>query len=224
MYPISGLDRPVGLQEIETPITYGQSAHEGGKISPTHRPAASTLRRYPWFSFRVEAESTLGPYATGSIRSMKNSSDFVGNRNRYLPACSAVPHTTAPPRISKLLRIFLVSFESTTRFTGHILLDMILFAAGKVMIGTVCLQIFLFLCKFKQLNNPSRVTHSVSRQVLTRSVAQCRIWTGSLEQHKQRIYSWDVDITETLTVGEERILAIFERKILRKIYGHVKEN
>jgi hypothetical protein len=28
----------------------------------------------------------------------------------------------------------------------------------------------------------------------------------------------------TLTVGEERALAVFERKILRKIYGTVKEN
>ena len=28
----------------------------------------------------------------------------------------------------------------------------------------------------------------------------------------------------TLTVGEERALAVFERKILREIYGPVKEN
>jgi len=28
----------------------------------------------------------------------------------------------------------------------------------------------------------------------------------------------------TLTVGEERALAVFERKILRKIYGPVREN
>jgi hypothetical protein len=28
----------------------------------------------------------------------------------------------------------------------------------------------------------------------------------------------------TLTVGEERALAVFEREILRKIYGPVKEN
>ena len=29
---------------------------------------------------------------------MKNSSDIIGNRTRDLPACSAVPQTTAPPR------------------------------------------------------------------------------------------------------------------------------
>ena len=30
--------------------------------------------------------------------SMKNSSDTIGNRTRDLPACSAVPQPTAPPR------------------------------------------------------------------------------------------------------------------------------
>jgi hypothetical protein len=29
---------------------------------------------------------------------MKNSSDTIGNRTRDLPACSAVPQPTAPPR------------------------------------------------------------------------------------------------------------------------------
>ena len=30
--------------------------------------------------------------------SMKNSGDTIGNRTRDLPACSAVPQPTAPPR------------------------------------------------------------------------------------------------------------------------------
>jgi len=29
---------------------------------------------------------------------MKNSSDTIGNQNRDLPTCSAVPQPTAPPR------------------------------------------------------------------------------------------------------------------------------
>jgi len=29
---------------------------------------------------------------------MKNSSDIIGNRTRDLPACSAAPQSTAPPR------------------------------------------------------------------------------------------------------------------------------
>jgi hypothetical protein len=30
---------------------------------------------------------------------MKNSNDTIGNQTRYLPACSAVPQPTAPPRV-----------------------------------------------------------------------------------------------------------------------------
>jgi len=38
-----------------------QSAHVGGKVvSPTHRPPLSP-RKYSWFSFLLEAESTPGP-------------------------------------------------------------------------------------------------------------------------------------------------------------------
>jgi hypothetical protein len=34
--------------------------------------------------------------------SMKNSNDTIGNRNRDLPACRAVPQSTAPPRAPHL--------------------------------------------------------------------------------------------------------------------------
>jgi len=34
----------------------------------------------------------------GGIKSMGNSNDSVGNRTCDLPACSAVPQPTAPPR------------------------------------------------------------------------------------------------------------------------------
>jgi len=38
-----------------------QSAHEGGKVvSPTHRPPVPP-RKYSWYSFLLEAESTPGP-------------------------------------------------------------------------------------------------------------------------------------------------------------------
>ena len=38
-----------------------QSAHEGGKVvSPSHRPLF-TPRKYSWYSFMLEAESTPGP-------------------------------------------------------------------------------------------------------------------------------------------------------------------
>jgi len=39
-----------------------QSAHEGGKVvSLTHRPPLPP-RKYSWYSFLLEAESTPGPY------------------------------------------------------------------------------------------------------------------------------------------------------------------
>jgi len=38
-HPITGLDRPTGLREVEDPGISRQSAHEGGKVvNPTHRP------------------------------------------------------------------------------------------------------------------------------------------------------------------------------------------
>jgi hypothetical protein len=38
----------------------------------------------------------------GSFMSMKKHNDIIGNRTRDLPACSAVPHPTAPPRAPPL--------------------------------------------------------------------------------------------------------------------------
>jgi hypothetical protein len=45
--------------------------------------------------------------------------------------------------------------------------------------------------------------------------ASCRY---TVQWYAQWSESW------TLTMEEERLLAVFERKILRKIYGPVKEN
>ena len=61
-HPITGLDGPLGLQEVEVPRISRQSTHEGGKVvSPTHRPPLSA-RRYALYSFMLEAQSTPGPY------------------------------------------------------------------------------------------------------------------------------------------------------------------
>jgi hypothetical protein len=39
-YAITGLNRPIGLQEAEAPRIYRQSPHEGGKVvSPKYRPS-----------------------------------------------------------------------------------------------------------------------------------------------------------------------------------------
>jgi hypothetical protein len=39
-YPMTGLSRPLGLQEVEATGISRQSAHEGSKVvSPTHQPS-----------------------------------------------------------------------------------------------------------------------------------------------------------------------------------------
>jgi len=56
--------------------------------------------------------------------SMKNSNDIIGNRTGNLPACSAVPQPTAPPRapgkMNLIIYIDLPNF-SFLFFTGHLI-------------------------------------------------------------------------------------------------------
>jgi hypothetical protein len=57
---MTGLDRPLELQELEAPRISRQSAHEGGKVvSPIHQPPLPS-RRYRWYSCLLEAEWTSG--------------------------------------------------------------------------------------------------------------------------------------------------------------------
>jgi hypothetical protein len=59
-YPCTGLERPLGLQEVEGPRISRQSAHASGKVvSRTHRSPLPT-RKYLWYSFLLEAETTPG--------------------------------------------------------------------------------------------------------------------------------------------------------------------
>ena len=60
-FPATGLDRPLGFQEVEIPRISRQSAHEGSKVvSPTHRPSLYP-KKDSWYSFLLEAESTPRP-------------------------------------------------------------------------------------------------------------------------------------------------------------------
>ena len=59
---ITGLDRLLGLQEVEAPRVFRQSAHEVGKVFRlTHLPPLPPPpRRYSWCSFLLQAESNPG--------------------------------------------------------------------------------------------------------------------------------------------------------------------
>ena len=88
-YPITGLNRPVVFQEFEAPRISIKSAHEGGKAAFATQEIFLILI------------SVWGTVDRGLVRinSMKNPNDTIGNRPRDLPACSAVPRPTAPPRV-----------------------------------------------------------------------------------------------------------------------------
>ena len=60
-YPITRLDRSLGLQEVEVPRICRHSAHKHGKIVRLTHPAAFTRTRYPWYSVLLKAESILRP-------------------------------------------------------------------------------------------------------------------------------------------------------------------
>ena len=51
------------------------------------------------------------------IMSKKNSSDTVGNRTRYLPACSAVSNNNNNNNNNNILSSFLIELETIYRLT-----------------------------------------------------------------------------------------------------------
>ena len=96
--PITGLDRPQGFQEVEDTrfqdslhMKVVRSALRTGRLNPT------LPENIPGTHFCYRLSQPQGHSAAGRIMSMKNS-DIIGNRTRDLPACSAVPQPTAPPR------------------------------------------------------------------------------------------------------------------------------
>ena len=81
----------LGVWEVEASILSRQLALQCGKfLSSKHLPPL------PWYSFLLEADSPSSHGTAGRFKSMKNSSDTIGNRNLDLPACCAVPQPTAP--------------------------------------------------------------------------------------------------------------------------------
>jgi len=78
-YPITGLDRPLWIWEVETHPISRQSSHEGGKaVGSTHRPPLNP-RKYPWYSFPLEAESTPRPKCGWKDQVNEKSNDAIRN-------------------------------------------------------------------------------------------------------------------------------------------------
>jgi hypothetical protein len=77
--PCTGLDSTWGFQEVEAPRFEG---HWHMKVvgCQSQTPAIFTPRRYYWYSFVLESESTPRQGATGMIKLMKNPIDTIGNR------------------------------------------------------------------------------------------------------------------------------------------------
>jgi hypothetical protein len=96
--PITGLDRPLGFQEVE--------AHRFQDIrhmKVIRLSVLRTVRLYPTVNipgthFCYRLSRPQGHSAAGRIMSMKNSNDTIGNRTRDLLAFSSVPQPTAPQR------------------------------------------------------------------------------------------------------------------------------
>ena len=70
-------------------------------------------RLYPQYIFLVliyvrDCFDPMAPSATGSIMSMKNSNDTIGNRTHIIPSFSAVPQRVSPCTVRKGLCKFVI--------------------------------------------------------------------------------------------------------------------
>jgi hypothetical protein len=77
---------PLEFQEVEAPRCL-ENRHMKVVSCQTYTPAVFTPRKYYWYSFLLESDSTPVPWCDRRIMSMKNSNDTIGNWTRNLPAC-----------------------------------------------------------------------------------------------------------------------------------------
>jgi hypothetical protein len=101
-FPLQAWTGPLGFQEVEAPEFLDNRHMKVVRFS-----ALLTGRIYPQEGCLVliSVKRLSRPKShneTGSIKSLKNSSDSIGNRTRDLAACSAVPQPSAPTRAPPL--------------------------------------------------------------------------------------------------------------------------
>ena len=99
MYPCTGLERPLGFQEIVAPRFQNSRYMKAGCL--TYAPAAFTPVKILLYWFLLEAESTLG---LAGPEGLKNSNDIT----RYLLWCNTVHylHVNNEYNITKELCVF----------------------------------------------------------------------------------------------------------------------
>jgi hypothetical protein len=104
--PITGLDRPFGLQEVDAP----RNSKKKRLIKVVRLSGLGTCRVYPsgnilgtHFCYRLSRTQT------DRIMPTKNFSDPISNRTRDLPACNAVPQKTAPPRAQGFMKTTVIT-------------------------------------------------------------------------------------------------------------------
>jgi hypothetical protein len=94
-------------------------------LSDLRTSCLNPVRRIPGTHFCYKRSRTQGHSAAGRIKSMKNYNDTIGNRTRELPACSALPQPTAPPRTPFLELCWLnITHYWKSKFNYHVLYQM----------------------------------------------------------------------------------------------------
>jgi len=89
--PLQARNVPEGSRKLSFP-DFLTTAEDGDKVvSLTHRPLF-TPRKYSWYSFLLEAESTTGPWCDRKVFYVnEKSTDTSWDRNSDLPICSTAP-------------------------------------------------------------------------------------------------------------------------------------
>jgi len=89
--PLQAWTGPEDSRKLRFP-DFMTPAQDGGKVvSLTHRPPLPP-RKYSWYSFLLEAESTPGPQCDRKdLMSMKNFTHTSWDRTSDLPICSTAP-------------------------------------------------------------------------------------------------------------------------------------